>query len=374
MRQFSLFLCLLMVVSVLLPGCGAETPATEPDGPKPAAQVGQLPEALRAVVSENRFHGAAASGGRVLKAELCAEDPEKHCVQMMDLYGSELGCCTLAARDACHITTLTATSDGGFLFVLGFRDHALDQDRWASDGGFASEIVKCDAAGVIQFDTKLPQVEGDALEYCFERDGKFYFFGTIQTPDTKIRGVYSPSDIFMAVLDGSGELLDKRIIAGSDFDDLNAAEPTGDGFLLSVRSQSEDGDFTGSGSGGYPVDWTICVNAELEVISQEKGPGRSALDRRLGELGGETIYTSSPLLEDFDAGRPTAVLDYDDFYVIVSENITGIYQNTPAYISSIWHYTETVYSGYAPDGELLFRAAVDSTPDYDARLEALGNE
>ena len=175
----------------------------------------------------------------------------------------------------------------------------------------------------------------------------------------------------MAVLDGSGALLDKRIIAGSDFDDLNAAEPTGDGFLLSVWSQSEDGDFTGSGSGGYPVDWTICVNAELEVIRQEKGTGRSALDRRLGELGGEVIYVSSPLLEDFDAGRPTAVLDYGDFYVIVSENITGIYKNTPAYISSIWHYTETVYSGYAPDGELLFRAAVDSTPDYDARIEAM---
>lgn len=363
-----LFLCFLIIASLLLPGCKTEPPVVTQREPAPVAQIGQVPEELRVLVDDNLFHGAAAAGGRVLKVEICAEDPAEHCVQMMDQYGSELARYTLAAEDACHITTLTATGDGGFLFVLGFRDYALDQDRWASDGGYASEIVKCDAAGKLCFRTQLPQVEGAALEYCFERDGKFYFFGTIQTPDTKVRGVYSPSDIFMAILDGSGDILTKRTIAGSDFDRLDAAEPTSDGFLLSISSQSENGDFTGSDSGGYPVDWVFTLNTDLEMIKQEKTTGRAYNDCRLGELDGETIYTSSPLLADFDAGRPTAVLDYGTFYLIVSENITGIYEHTPAFISSIWHYTETVYSGYAPDGKLLFRAAVDSSPDFDAMI------
>jgi hypothetical protein len=35
-------------------------------------------------------------------------------------------------------------------------------------------------------------------------------------------------------------------------------------------------------------------------------------------------------------------------------------------ISSIWYYRETVYSAYDADGKIIFRAAVDSSPDYDA--------
>jgi hypothetical protein len=55
--------------------------------------------------------------------------------------------------------------------------------------------------------------------------------------------------------------------------------------------------------------------------------------------------------------------------LLVSTNRTGIYENTPPYISRIWYYTETVYSAYDYSGNLLFRAAVDSTPDYDARIQ-----
>ncbi len=52
-----------------------------------------------------------------------------------------------------------------------------------------------------------------------------------------------------------------------------------------------------------------------------------------------------------------------DLYLMVSENRTGIY-DTPLAISSIWYYTETVYSAYDHNGKLLFRTSVDSTPDY----------
>ena len=75
------------------------------------------------------------------------------------------------------------------------------------------------------------------------------------------------------------------------------------------------------------------------------------------------------LLKGFDAGRPTALMSYEDFYLIVSENNTGVYENTPPFINSVWYYTETVYSGYDNNGNLIFRASVDSTPDYDALVD-----
>lgn len=377
MKRYSLLICVLMVLALLVSGCADEAPPAVQDGPKAVEQVGQVPEEFQAVIAENRFHGVAAFGDRVLKAEVISEDKKArtvtHRVAMMDLYGQELAACTLSSDDACHIDTLTATEDGGFLFVLGFRDYARSQKEWASDGGFASRVIKCDASGSLQFDTALPETEGSALEFCFEKNGLYYFFGTVQTPETKERGTYSATDIHMAVLDSRGAVLDRRLIAGSDFDSLDAAEESDGGFVLSVSSQSDDGDFSGSGSGGYPVDWVITVDNALEVTAQEKGSGRAYSDRRIGERDGVPVYQSSELLEDFDAGTPTAFLDHGDFYLIVSENNTGVYEDTPGFINSIWYYTETVYSAYDADGTLLFRAAVDSSPDFDAIVEGLGD-
>lgn len=365
-----------MVFALLVSGCADEAPPAVQDGPKAVEQVGQVPEEFRAVIAQNRFHGVAAFGDRVLKAEVVSEDKEDrtvtHRVAMMDLYGQELAACTLSSDDACHADTLTATEDGGFLFVLGFHDYARSQNEWASDNGFASRVIKCDASGNVQFDTAFPEIEGTALEFCFEKEGRFYFFGTVQTPETKTRGTYSATDVFLAILDDQGTVLKHSLIAGSDFDSLDAAEVSGEGFVLSVSSQSDDGDFSGSGSGGYPVDWVITVNDALEITAQEKRSARAYSDRRIGELDGIPVYQSSELLEDFDAGTPTAFLDYGGFYLIVSENNTGCYDDTPVFISSIWYYTETVYSAYEPDGTLIFRSAVDSSPDYDAIVEGFG--
>ena len=84
---------------------------------------------------------------------------------------------------------------------------------------------------------------------------------------------------------------------------------------------------------------------------------------------GEPVYNTDPFLKDFDAGWVKAYIDYGDFYLIVSERNTGEYENTPGYISSIWYYTETVYSAYNHNGELIFRDAVESSPDYDSIVE-----
>ena len=260
---------------------------------------------------------------------------------------------------------MTATNDGGFLFVLGFSDYAYDQNTWASDNGFASRVIKCDKDGNLQFDTPFDGVERSALQYCFEKNGKFYFFGYIQNPATKVRGVCSSTDIYMAVLDTNGKLVMSQCIAGSDYDYLDAAEISGDYFILSISSQSGDGDFAGSNSDGYPADWVFKVNDQLETIEKKKGSGRDYFDYRLGEKDGEPVYKSDPLLNGFEAGYPQAFIDYDDFYLIVSENNTGVYEDTPPAISSIWYYTETVYSAYDYNGELLFRASVDSSRDFD---------
>ena len=172
----------------------------------------------------------------------------------------------------------------------------------------------------------------------------------------------------MVILDHNGTVLQSRCIAGSDFDSLDAAEASGDGFALSISSQSDDGDFSGSNSNGYPVEWVVTVNDHLEITEKKQETGRDYFDYRIGEKDGASVFTSSALLNNFDAGTPKAFIHYGDFYLIVSENITGVYENTPPEISAIWYYSETVYSAYDDNGKLIFRASVDSSPDYDSSV------
>ena len=91
----------------------------------------------------------------------------------------------------------------------------------------------------------------------------------------------------------------------------------------------------------------------------------------IGVRANRPLHLSDPILQNFDGGTPTAYVDHGDFYLIVSENATGIYENPPLAINSIWYYWETVYSGYDKNGQLLFRASVDSSPNYDAYVQSL---
>ena len=374
MKKCILSMCVLVTfVCLVLAGCENTKQVAILDAPKSVAQVGQIPDDFRYIVENDLFDGIIAFENRLLKAEIVETNEEHrvvtHHIQMMDLYGNMLANYICNSDDAYHVNVLTATQDGGFLFVLGFSDYAYDQDYWASDKGFASRIIKCDENGNLLFDTPLDGVEGRALKHCFEVNERFYFFGTIETPETKIKGVGSRSDIYMVVIDSTGAVANTQMIAGSDFDSLDAAEITENGFVLSVSAQSDDGDFVGSQSNGFPKDWIFTVNYDLDITGKEMKTGRDYLDSRLGEKNGKTIYKSDSLLTNFDAGTPEAYIDYGDFYLIVSSNNTGVYEKTPPMISSIWYYTESVYSAYDYSGDLIFRASVDSSPDYDAFVQ-----
>ena len=377
---FTVWMLLVFMCFTLLVGCAESKPEVEVprDTYQSVTPVGQVPEEFQRIVSDNLFEDAVAFENCLLKAEIVEANEEERTVTyrvcMMDLYGNELASHSCTTDDTYSVRILTATREGGFLFALGFSDRAYGQNSWASDNGYASRIICCDKAGNVQFDTPLDHVAGGALKYCFETEEGFYFFGTIETPETKITGVGSPSDIYMLILDKMGAVLKTRFIAGSDYDYLSNAEKTDNGFCLAVMAQSKDGDFEGSDSGGYPRDWVFTVSDDLEITERKMESGRDYYDRQIGVLEGKPVYLNQVLSHGVDAGTPLIFIRYDDFYLVVSSNVTGEYENTPPMISSIWYYTETVYSAYNDQGDLLFRAAMDSSQDFDAAAQAFYGE
>ena len=339
---------------------------------KSVEPVGEVPDEFKNIVENNLFYRASAHGEKLIKIESTPLDDSGHnqrcLIQTMDKHGASLLEYETTSDRNHRIDTYIPTLDDGILFVLGFQDSAVE-DAWASDSGFVSRIIKTDKDGNVQFDTSFDQLEGSAFKYCFETNDHFYFFGEYQTPETKKKGVYSPSDIIMHVLDRQGNCLKSSVISGSDFDHIGFVKMIDDHFTLFIHSQSDDGDFEGSNSNGYIKHWTFTVNDSLETTEKCLSNDSMYSNQLIGIKDGTNIYRENPLFSAFDAGSPSALIDYGDFYLIVSENKTGVYENKPPFISAILHYSETVYSGYDKTGKLLFRAAVDSSPDYDAMFK-----
>ena len=240
------FAILMLIAALLLCACtGAQTEQTTEvsdetfahvetvkvsDGSiGPVEPVGAVPEALAAVVETNAFRDATAFSGGVLRTETTDTDqdgrPDTADVLMLDRYGAELGRCRYDPDDSNLIRTLTATSDGGFLFVYGFYEHALTNGSWNSEGDFASEIVKCSGNGGIEWTLSLPDCGGEALHDCLEKDGAYYFFGSKEAPETKHIGVASYTDVQILQVSRDGELEKTVLFSGSDYDWFRRAEP-----------------------------------------------------------------------------------------------------------------------------------------------------
>ena len=355
-------ICVLLL-GILLAGCARLTPPeTEHSAITP---VGTVPTAFESIIKENLFADATAFADCLLKWE---HTEQGYLISMYGFDGVLLAQSSITADiENLSVTALCATSDGGFLFGLGFYDHYnADEQSWASESGVYSRIVKCDASGQTEWDITLDNYAGGMLDTCLELDGAYYFFGEQETPKTATLGVYSPTDIHITKLGLDGTVVKTAIVAGSDYDSLHNVKVQDGMFLLYCRSQSVDGDFSNA---SYDVsgEWEITVSTSLELLQMQEI--EYTYESYIGILDGRCITDEDKLFADFEDGRVTALVDYGEFYVVVSENVTGIYENTPPTISALWCYTETVCGAYDKQGDLLWKTAVDSSPPYDQMVE-----
>ena len=324
---------------------------------------GTVPPEFQDIIKNNYFgSNVKAFSDRLIKTEqtLKAGENDKMTARiiMTDLYGAPLAQREVILEDYCSIETAIVTSDGGFLYVIGYGGYYAPQ----TGNDFSSRVIKCDSSGNVQFDTELDGIRGSALHYCFEEGDRYYFFGTNHEYVYEMRDL---RDVHIAVLNASGELIKTRTIGGSEEDYLSSAGISPDGFFeLSTRSYSNDGDYSGIGIYNSMLDDIIfSVDRDLNIVKKKVQDWRNLGDKkRIGEKDGSAVLRSDPLFEGFDAGTPIVYIDYGDFYLIVSNHATGPYPYQPPQISSIWYCYETVYSAYDTNGTLLFRSAVDDFP------------
>jgi len=316
--------------------------------------IGTVPAEFSEIVEKNLFENGSTFRDRVLR---CWLTENGYLTQMYDLQGNLLIQHNRQVADThtYHVKSLIPTADGGLLYVLGFNDHEFSDGTWQSDLGVSSTVVKLDREGNVEWERNLDYFTGYMFDDCLETDSGFYFFGELETPETKKQGIYSPTDIHILKMDKTGTVLKAHIIGGSDYDDLQDVRLENGNFVLYCNSQSEDGDFY------TPGFWLYTLDEKLERITW--GPTQTRAFEKLGEVDGRRVDRVDPLVKNWDAGYVTGVLDYGDFILIISVNTTGYIETELQgnWFSGIVPTTqETVYTACMPDGTILWRTAVEA--------------
>ena len=338
--------------------------------------VGEVPEALRSVVARDLFCAGYLNGGKLIPyedrvlsyREATDGDTTAAIFDLYDLYGNLLTHAEVILDPYQTVESAEATADGGIVFASGFYEVQLSDRSWASEHtDVVSYIVKLDASGRQLWKTALPNVNGYALHLCIESNDAYYFFGNWETPEIRRPGVSSYTDLYLLKIGTDGSILKEQTYGGSDFDMLWTVDICAEGFVMDAWIQSTDGDF--------PADsaWRIVVNHDLMIVEKQQIAVPRLADY-VGTVDGKRFYDDDLRFSFYPDGYVHAILDYGTFYLIVSENNTGVYDSQPLFINSIWYLTETVYAAYDKQNNLLWKAAVDSSPDYDSEVKQYTSE
>ena len=167
---------------------------------------------------------------------------------------------------------LTQTADGGFLANFSSTS-SNDGDVTNYHGNRDCWLVKLSSAGSIEWSRTVGGSQQESGFDVLELDNSdFMLLGTSRSSDGDIPLNRGGSDVLLAKLSGSGDLLWARTYGGSLDDNCRSLVRTADGgFVLAGQSSSSNGDLT-SNQGEQDV-WVLKVDAGGSPVWQRSFGG-----------------------------------------------------------------------------------------------------
>ncbi len=336
-------------------------PSTDPDySVKAVEPFGTVPEEFTKIVEENAFGAARWYNGGIVLLE---SSNDFATVTVLDEYGNVKNRATvsdtLEGKGGDHsvvIGDFAIAKDGGIAVLHTSVAASADGNTvtWRSTlSAFSSggeEIWSCELMTEESHFGPGSFIQADGCYYCFvSRIPKIPEGGSSD---------FDSGDILIIKVSDDGSILASREVAGSMGEMTVGATDTEDGVTLTVMSASKDGDFEGVGNGDYNY-YDVSLSEELEILSVERSDkgAEMYMNKEFGVIDGRPVRASDEIFEGFDAGEPTLVVDYGDFYLVVSMNGFPSMLSSLSFKSSVF---QTVYSAYSKkDGELLWRAVTD---------------
>ena len=357
---------LLFVLAFILCGCGkqdeppapGDTPGITGTEYHTTVPVGTVPQEFEKIVAQNLFYSATAYGDRLLQVGFHFV---KNLIRVYDPRGEVLVEKVVLLEDCEKIGCAFLTEDGGLVYTFGTDIH---YGKASYDiGDVSSHIYFYDGNGKYFFSKDVAGCEIDAFQAGIETDAGFFFFGSLTEEKNGKKTVgEGQTDISVIKIFRSNHLITKKTFGGSGYEYYFGVtyDEAKKNFVISAITDSTDGDFS------FVNDEKTLYHAILPIgenfmITEAEEVDSFSLKRRVGILDGKEIFDDDEMFEGFADGKVTALVDYGDFYLIVSENITGIDMNMQPYSSAVRHTTETVYAAYGKDGTLIWKAACDSS-------------
>lgn len=376
LRQFAalaaclaLLACIMPVVSYVLPQLGTlfSGNAGNPVGDDSVHEgfadmserdliehIGKVPDEFKKVVENNLFKQCFSSGDHVFVRYLNSDDID---YTVYDKYGNIVDEIDLESEaDAYRVYKL---SDGNYIKV-----RAYDLYYRSIVGSNTSEEVKVPASvekftpdGKTVFETEF-DIRSD-LEFFLETDDGFVLAGWQQNwLDADTKGFY------IYKLDKSGNIVHQRRMDNNGEKVFKVEYEKGEVVLYCryYKWNNENKTYSYVYKKYYLRDTlsTRATEDEVELLDDKIAWSDSNNYRSYWDI--------QDFLPDFDAGHVSSVIYYDDLILIISEHDTKWFEYVPMIYSSMPSYTETVYTAYTYDAEIIWRSAVDST-DYERLAE-----
>lgn len=302
--------------------------------------VGKVPKEFKEIVEKNIFRKNFSSDDYVLAFVDNNDDGDiivydKNC-KVVDVINFENGDPIYGSYKIYRL------SDGNYI-KLGSYSSSY---RYYRDSKTSDRIEKKAYVEVITSDGKTVfKTEFDVrndLDVFYELDDGYVVAGWEQKWDDTVNQQY-----YIYKLDKSGNIVHQR-----NLDDVSELECVGGELIVYTRQRQ--------------FMETIYIDVFRKHYLNEDLSTRVTVD---GEyLNGNKSNRIEDYIPDFNAGYVSSVIYYDDFVLIISERNTKWFEYVPIVYSTIPSYTETVYTAYTYNAEIIWRSAVDST-DYERLAE-----
>lgn len=210
----------------------------------------------------------------------------------------------------CIITGGTASTDGN---VTG--NHGGMSDLW---------VVQLDSSGTIEWQKCYGGTSADGA-YCINRtsDGGYIIGGTTQSNDGDVSGYHGMQDAWIIKIDAVGNLQWQRCLGGTSDDvALSVCEATFGGYLVAVKSYSNNGDVVWNyGLSDY---WVVVLDPYGNHVDWQMNLGGSSNDfpqSIAATTDGGLIIAGSTISVDGDVIGP---LGNGDIWAVKMDNAVGV--------------------------------------------------
>ena len=321
--------------------------------------IGEVPEKFKKIVENNLFGGADYANGIVYTV---SRDDDYIYVNFYDKYGESLSIVTLEHGGEYYpsVNEIHPTSDGNYIMIF-------DSSRRSVNGKWVvrpQKFVRFSLDGRILSETVLGNDFVGDLGRFFETESGYIFVGDCNADKV---GTITTSDIALLKLDFDGNIVKYVQTGGNDHDTIHRWEQTKNGVKVYfyLRDSTEPG--------GYKMyEFDNDLNLVLQKDIEEDDIPELNPSFYISSI---PYYSYSDFFTDYDCEKsfPVEIIEYDSFVLFISTHHTyNDYEGISASstIPPFSHATETVYTAYSYDGEIIWRATVDTT-DYEALQEMI---